>query len=453
MSLFPTNKDLKIEQIASAGDYILFKHLNKNLIEVDAQGRIYGDLAENWSINSKNTKFTFKLRENIFFSDATPIQSKDVKYSFDDLKNKKGGIHFDFNQIKKINIKTNVEFEIELKTPNPRFLRGLAHPEFGIRKSNNNKIEDTTTTSGCYRLTSNETGSTILEKNNNCNDFQNSFKKISFSFVRPEEQKKSILNQEKDFYISFMNNSELQEVLAKNKYDIEKPHIGFTYWITLNTKKNTFSSRANRKAISALFSQKFNIKEEFDTERAKQLYLPNGPGRLSDKEISKISYNNKVESKKLNKMTLSILLPKNFDLNSKIVSILEENTKKLKISYYNNQKDFIDQKYNNFDLFVTNNDFSSLDLYENIFVTFNSKRPLIYKNLKISNILREIKKTVDEESLYSQYKKIGHHVLNDNLIIPLIHKKIIFVKKKNIDLSDWSNLFPEVSAWKIKIKN
>ena len=79
LSLFPINPDFKIEQIASAGDYILFKHLNKNLIDIDADGRIYGDLAQSWKIEKDHTSFTFRIKDTAKFSDNSKVTSNDIK--------------------------------------------------------------------------------------------------------------------------------------------------------------------------------------------------------------------------------------------------------------------------------------------------------------------------------------------------------------------------------------
>ena len=453
LSLFPINPDFKIEQIASAGDYILFKHLNKNLIDIDADGRIYGDLAQSWKIEKDHTSFTFRIKDTAKFSDNSKVTSNDIKSSFDDLVQKKGGIHFDFSNVKKINILSDSEINIELKQSTPRFLRNLTHPEFGIRKTESIKNSNYDITSGCYAILSILKSEIILKKNPLCQDSQNTFKKVSFSFVIPNEQKESALNKKKDFYISLMPEKDLKEVISTNNYKTESPHIGFTFWLATNTTKKIFSKKENREGIFMLFNENFRTESTNEIEIARQLYLPNGPGRLSPVEIESIVSKKSSSIETLKKYEISVLLPKTFEFNKNILSILKSAFKTVNAEYYNNQKEFIEMNPKKFDLFLTNNDFSSVDLYENISVTFNPIRPLIFENKKIKNILDIMKKTSDEDTMYQQYKKIAEIILSDSLIIPLVHKKVIFLRKNEIDISSWSKIYPEISAWKIRNNN
>lgn len=451
-SLFPINSSIQIDKVNSAGEYILFKHLNKNLIEFDRNGRLYGDLAEKWKISKDRKEYLFTLKDNIFFSDGSPITSNDAVNSFADIKKKGGGVHFDFSNIKSLNVVTEKSFKVVLKKTMPRFIRNLVHPEFGIRKAQNIGEREHFVTSGCYKLKEKHSNNIVLERNNICNDYKNDAKLLSFSFVSPAEQKKSILEKDKDFYISFMKPEDLVEVVSDGRYVVVKPHIGFTYWLSVNSKSPVFKSKAVRSSFYSAFKKNFSISgNDVSIEVAHQLYLPNGPGRLKNEEIESI-VQKKISSKSdLKTQSIKVLLPSVFEYNNKIVDILMETFKKVKIDYYKNQDEFVKKHYEKYDLFLTNNDFSSLDLYENIFVSFNPVRPLIHSNTKIKKLLLKLKDTVEDNETYEIYKSIAEVLLEDSLIVPIVHKSIIFVKSKNLDISAWSTQFPEISAWKIKI--
>lgn len=50
------------------------------------------DLAESWTVSADGLTYTFKLRANVVFHDGTPLTSKDVKATFDRIRNPPAGI-------------------------------------------------------------------------------------------------------------------------------------------------------------------------------------------------------------------------------------------------------------------------------------------------------------------------------------------------------------------------
>ena len=53
------------------------------LITYDKNGNFIGDVAQSWSISPDGNTWTFKIRNDIKFSDGTPLTAKDVKFSVD----------------------------------------------------------------------------------------------------------------------------------------------------------------------------------------------------------------------------------------------------------------------------------------------------------------------------------------------------------------------------------
>ena len=101
------------------------------------------------------------------------------------------------------------------------------------------------------------------------------------------------------------------------------------------------------------------------------------------------------------------------------------------------------------------NDFSSIDLHENLQTTFNPVHPLIITSKKddqFQDDLRKALNTEDETERHKIYKEIAIRVLRDGYIVPIAYHKMVFIHKNSVDVSSWSKLFPEISLWKINIK-
>jgi len=53
------------------------------LVQLDKNLNLKGELAQSYAVGSDGVTWTFKLKPNLFFSDGTPLTSKDVVYSID----------------------------------------------------------------------------------------------------------------------------------------------------------------------------------------------------------------------------------------------------------------------------------------------------------------------------------------------------------------------------------
>lgn len=61
-------------------------NVSKGLTTVDERGNISPALATSWKIEDNGKKYTFKIREKVFFSDGEEFTSKSVNYGFSDVK-------------------------------------------------------------------------------------------------------------------------------------------------------------------------------------------------------------------------------------------------------------------------------------------------------------------------------------------------------------------------------
>lgn len=69
---------------SGSNDLMLYVNLYECLVKPNAEdGSPEPELAESWQSSDDGLSYTFKLREDVTFSDGTPMTSEDVKYSFD----------------------------------------------------------------------------------------------------------------------------------------------------------------------------------------------------------------------------------------------------------------------------------------------------------------------------------------------------------------------------------
>jgi peptide/nickel transport system substrate-binding protein len=92
-------------------------------------------LAEKWEANADNTQFTFHLNPKAVFSDASPVEAKDVKWSWDRLTNLQGGMAWLFETVTSIETPDAHTVVIKLSAPDSEFLGKVIAPYAGIVNS------------------------------------------------------------------------------------------------------------------------------------------------------------------------------------------------------------------------------------------------------------------------------------------------------------------------------
>lgn len=198
--------------------------------------------------------------------------------------------------------------------------------------------------------------------------------------------------------------------------------------------------------------------------KAKQLYLPDGLGRPSDKEIQEVwdeiqELSKKEKEKVKSGQVLHILGPASFPF----IELVKSSFKKIgfEVDYHGakNIKEFTDMlkkagpKF--FDLYLKGNDYSSLDLHSNLQTTFSKNHPVIITSKEDDQYEEKLLKALNDFSdteRHEVYKGIAKEILLKGYIIPLAYQRLSFICKDQYDISLWSKLYPEISTWKIRKK-
>lgn len=106
------------------------------LVNLDKDNKtIVPMLAESWEVNADQTQFTFKLNPKAVFSDGSPVEAKDVKWSLERLKNMKGSSSYLVDPVKSIETPDPHTVVIDLTESNSEFLSVLTAPFLSIVNS------------------------------------------------------------------------------------------------------------------------------------------------------------------------------------------------------------------------------------------------------------------------------------------------------------------------------
>ncbi len=92
-------------------------------------------LATAWQANGDQTEYTFKLDPNAKFSDGSPVEAKDVKWSWERLKNIKGGGSYFMDGVTSIDTPDAHTVVAKMASPNSEFLNILTSSYMGVINS------------------------------------------------------------------------------------------------------------------------------------------------------------------------------------------------------------------------------------------------------------------------------------------------------------------------------
>ncbi|MCX6111171.1 MAG: ABC transporter substrate-binding protein [Proteobacteria bacterium] len=452
------------KKITSASHYIILLHLVRPLIKMNAQAEVEGDLAESWSNSDNFTVYILKLRADAKWSNGSLITANQVVQTFSHQMNAKSAIHADFSDIRTITAADDHTLHFTLNRPNANFLVKIAHPECGILKNPKATvdIEMFAVTSGPYVLVQKGESSYFLKRNPFYSGFaQDAPIEVLFQSSPLKEQISAIKSKEADFVMprGGLALDDHHKIIEHKYIKPWEPHLGFSYWMSLNPNSKALSDHATRKWIQCLLApgkvDDSSMKPFW--EPASQMYLPEGIGRLTKWETSDFWTATAASVRPAHvPHRLHVLVSKGYPFSHKVLEALQGAGIKLDISEYSKQDEFVAlSKAKRFDIFMIDNDFSSVDLIENLLVTFNETRPLVTVKSGSDwyrSRLHKAENSMDPGDRHLLFREIAKALLDDALIAPLSYFHVVGYRNENLDISSWSTLFPEVAFWKASIK-
>ncbi len=107
----------------------------ESLLTLDKDNKLIPLLASKWESNADQTSFTFTLDPAAKFSDGSPVEAKDVKWSWERLKNLKGSSSFLMDNVASIEAPDAHTVVVKMVAPSSEFLNIAAAPYTAIVNS------------------------------------------------------------------------------------------------------------------------------------------------------------------------------------------------------------------------------------------------------------------------------------------------------------------------------
>ena len=105
---------------------LLAPNLYSRLVALDADSRLFPDLAESWTIEDGGLRYVFRLREGVRWHDGAPFTAADVRWTFDRLARRPGLAAEAVHRIAGVETPDDRTVEIRLREPWAPFLTTIA---------------------------------------------------------------------------------------------------------------------------------------------------------------------------------------------------------------------------------------------------------------------------------------------------------------------------------------
>lgn len=107
----------------------------ETLLTLDKDNKLVPLLAAKWEANADQTRFTFTLDSGAKFADGSPVEAKDVKWSWERLKNLKGSAAFLMGNVASVETPDEHTVVAVMASPSSEFLNITSAPYMGVVNS------------------------------------------------------------------------------------------------------------------------------------------------------------------------------------------------------------------------------------------------------------------------------------------------------------------------------
>ncbi len=442
-------QDLKLAAEDSVREKDLLVTLFEGLVKEDDNGEIVPALSKEVGVSEDGLEYTFKLRDDIYYSSGEEITPESFKSFFRSFLNDKGNVYAssldcifgakefregtaDFSNVA-INIKDDNTLAIRLNYRCPYFVSILADPIFNLRDyenlNNYKKNFASIRYTGPFIIKETNNEEVYIEKNEKYYESNKiTDENIRITFLKSGENALAIFEKSKDIDIDgflgdidIMMDVPINELLRLSQNSMIKRFNGSSmYYLNFNKDKEAVGGDLNfRAAINSLLS-----KEYYSQRICKELLTPATSYTLETEQIEKVfsTFGDTEKAKEFfsranidDKSKVKIVYEKN-NLNKRVIEDLCNDIRdcidlEIVLQEYSNEelKKVIDE--GDYDIVLQRFDFKygNPEEYYKSFVNMSKNNIMEYNNKEFDELIKSAIYEIDEDkrkSIYDQCEKI-----------------------------------------------
>ena len=435
----------------------LSKLIYRSLVKITKDFKVENDIANECSKIDDKT-YLIKLKDDIKWHNGNLLDSEDVKFTIDNLKEINSIYLGNVRHIKNVEIIDDYTIKIYLDEEVNFFEYLLTFPILNkdcYEEKTLNSKTDIPIGTGEFKITEINEDSFFLE-NGDIKIRINIYDDMSKCYLDLEKEEIDLLNTKNIDYEKYTGKLGINSNISSGRE--------FDY-IAINNKNRLLKNNEVRKAISFFIDRKKIIYEIFNNKYMQvcfpinpESYLYKEEGDMYDVNRGKDilikngwQFKNKVWQKNGNKLQFYLLVNINDKTRCKVAKLikesLEENGIRINIveanNYYFEQK----LKNGNYDLALIG---CILPIYPDISSYFREDNFFDYSNEEITSILKDIKNIKDEELLKEKYYRIQEIYIEDMPFISLylnINYILYNSKIKGDFTHNWYDLYYNINNW------
>ena len=483
-------------------DNIICETMFDSLVENDPSGKPVASLAKSWKISDDGLKYTFNLRDDVKFTDGTPLTAEDVAFTYTVICD---SAYDGAQDVPSMNLKGYEEYN-----------KGTATSVEGIKVVDKNTIEFTTTKinatniynfggigilekayygkdykqgntdalkalmdkpqgSGQYKFVNYKPGQEVdLEANTNFWKGKPKIKNVIFKTTTPQTMVAELKTGNTDIDMLQGKPDELQQVMDTGFMNVYMfPSNSYTY-IGMNLKKDTLSDVKVRQALA----YGLNRKTVINTANKQYGEVINAPQTKAswayEPDVEKYEFNPKKANQLLDeagwkkgsdgyrvkdgkKLTIHFSATSDSNFQKILIPVMIANYKDIGVELIAEYKDFNtivqDTDSGNFEMFSMGWSLTADPDQASIFKSTGSQNYGKYNNPDVDKLFDEGIGTTDQAKRAKAYKAINKQISKDLPYIFLDQYQDMWCvssRVKNFEASPMVRL--SMNVWKFELK-
>ncbi|WP_201456985.1 ABC transporter substrate-binding protein [Chlamydia sp. 17-3921] len=305
-------------QARKAQDLSLAKLLFEGLLRENPEKKDFIEfaLASSYTSDKEHKKYTFYLKDNVLWSDGTPITSQDILEAWE--YSQAHTIHYKIFQGLSFYASSATSVTVISDTPNPDLPKLLAFPAFFIYKPLNSRIFSGPFVIKEYTPSQN----LFLTKNPYYYDFNAVvIDSIQLTVLPDIHTAKHLMTRGKIHWVGQPWHQGIpKEFLAHSKSLYYSYPVEGTFWLALNIKAPQLTNLANRLRIAAAINKSALIQEALEGRQQPAYSLSKGSTKFT-------TYTQQSQPTFLENITLTLTYPIEIIRCQRIAEVLREQLK------------------------------------------------------------------------------------------------------------------------------